>query len=100
MASMYESWHIPKTICPFCLKQWVKQWTMVNLLLDPQLRDWALFPLIVVTVLVQFVRDYIMKIMEAPKKIDVKDLRTRCGHGCCVSGLWLSQTSHRLWKHT
>jgi hypothetical protein len=52
---------------------------MVNLLLDPQLRDWALFPLIVVTVLVQFVRDYIMKIMEAPKKVDVKDLKIRSG---------------------
>lgn len=51
---------------------------MGDLLLDPQLRDWALFPVIVVTVLVQFLREYISKSMEPVKKVDVKDLRIRC----------------------
>ena len=52
---------------------------MELLLLDPQIRDWVLFPLIFITIMVQLVRGYISALLESPKKVDMEDVKQKYG---------------------
>jgi len=46
-----------------------------DLLLDPQIRDWVLLPIIVVIWIVTILRQNVTTILRSDKKADIKSLR-------------------------
>jgi hypothetical protein len=52
------------------------------LLLDPAIRDWVLFPLTVISLLVEVLRGFLSQLMEPQKKVDMDDVKLKCVSLC------------------
>ena len=50
---------------------------MVQLLLDPQIRDWVLLPLCIIITLVQVLRTYLLEYVKSTKAADVEEVEQK-----------------------
>jgi ER membrane protein complex subunit 3 len=48
-----------------------------HLVLDPAIRNWCLFPLMIVMILVSVLKHYINVLLQSEKPADVEDLRLK-----------------------
>jgi hypothetical protein len=48
-----------------------------HLVLDPAIRNWCLFPLMIVMILVSVLKHYINVLLQSDKPADVEDLRLK-----------------------
>lgn len=48
---------------------------MVDLVLDPKIRDWVLIPLVVVMFVIAILRHHVTKIIRSDKKADLKSIK-------------------------
>jgi len=50
----------------------------VNLVLDPEIRNWVLIPLCVIIFLVQALRTYLLEFVKPKHAADIDELRQKC----------------------
>lgn len=63
-----------------------------HLLLDPSIRDWVLFPVVIVTMLVGIGRGNLSRLMRSEKAIDLDKLK----HTCVLAGAAVLMATHTL----
>ncbi len=56
----------------------------VQLVLDPEIRNWVLIPLCIIIFLVQALRTYLLEYVKPKHAADIDELRQKCVLLCCI----------------